>query len=88
MVNDADDFVILGRGHAKQALDWTRQVMARLGLTLNEAKTSIQGTPPGAFRFSGIRVRAASLSEGQPLVSRGQSVEEECGDTLLRPSNA
>ena len=28
----ADDFVILSRGHAAEALAWTRQVMARLGL--------------------------------------------------------
>ena len=37
VVTYADDFVILSRGYAKQALDWTRQVMTRIGLTLNEA---------------------------------------------------
>ena len=42
VVTYADDFVILSRGCAKQALDWTRQVMTRIGLTLNEAKTSIR----------------------------------------------
>ena len=35
----ADDFVILSRGHADEALAWTRQVMTRLGLTVNEVKT-------------------------------------------------
>jgi hypothetical protein len=40
-VNYADDFVILSRGCAEQALDWTRRVMMRIGLTLNEAKTGI-----------------------------------------------
>src|ERR1700761_4304574 len=32
VVNYADDFVILSRGHADEALAWTRQVMTRLGL--------------------------------------------------------
>ena len=32
VVNYADDFVILSRGHAAEALAWTRRVMARLGL--------------------------------------------------------
>jgi hypothetical protein len=32
----ADDFVILSRGHANEALAWTRAVMTKLGLTLNE----------------------------------------------------
>ena len=36
IVSYADDFVILSRGHAEEALVWTRQVMARLGLALNE----------------------------------------------------
>jgi RNA-directed DNA polymerase len=40
VVSYADDFVILSRGRAKGALAWTRGVMARLGLTINEAKTS------------------------------------------------
>src|SRR5262249_17224907 len=35
----ADDFVILSRGRAAEALAWTKAVMTKLGLTLNEAKT-------------------------------------------------
>src|SRR3979409_521406 len=35
----ADDFVILSRGYAVEALAWTQAVMTKLGLTLNEAKT-------------------------------------------------
>ena len=35
----ADDFVILSRGCAAEALAWTKVMMTRLGLTLNEAKT-------------------------------------------------
>jgi RNA-directed DNA polymerase len=40
VVNYADDFVILGRHCATEALNWTRGVMTRIGLTLNDAKTS------------------------------------------------
>src|SRR5450631_4286630 len=53
MVNYADDFVILSRGKAAEALDWTRQVVARLGLTLNEAKTSIKQARKDSFNFLG-----------------------------------
>lgn len=49
----ADDFVILSRGHAAEALTWTRQVMTRLGLSLNEAKTSIRNARQETFEFLG-----------------------------------
>lgn len=49
----ADDFVILSRGHATEALAWTRQVMTRLGLALNEAKTSIRDARHESFDFLG-----------------------------------
>jgi hypothetical protein len=39
LVNYADDFVILSRGFAPEALNWSRSVLTRLGLTLNEEKT-------------------------------------------------
>jgi len=42
VVNYADDFVILSRGQAVEALDWTRGVMGLIGLTLNEAKAHIR----------------------------------------------
>ena len=42
IVNYADDFVILSRGKAKEALEWTHGVLQRLELTLNEKKTSIR----------------------------------------------
>lgn len=53
LVNYADDFVILSRGHAEEALNWTRGVVAKLGLTLNEAKTSIKEARKGSFNFLG-----------------------------------
>jgi RNA-directed DNA polymerase len=53
IVNYADDFVILSRGHAAQALEWTRRVMTKLGLTLNETKTSIKQARRERFDFLG-----------------------------------
>src|SRR5579875_906283 len=53
VVNYADDFVILTRRHAAEARDWTRQVMTRLGLTLNEAKTKLRDGRRESFDFLG-----------------------------------
>jgi RNA-directed DNA polymerase len=49
----ADDFVILSRGHATEALAWTKAVMAKLGLTLNESKTSVKTARTERFDFLG-----------------------------------
>jgi RNA-directed DNA polymerase len=49
----ADDFVILSRGHAAEALAWTKATMTRLGLTLNEAKTSLRNARQERFDFLG-----------------------------------
>jgi RNA-directed DNA polymerase len=53
VVNYADDFVILTCRHAAEARDWTRQVMVRLGLTLNEAKTKLREARQENFDFLG-----------------------------------
>ncbi|MFW8584622.1 group II intron reverse transcriptase/maturase [Rhizobium beringeri] len=53
VVSYADDFVILSRGYAEEALSWTRLVMAKLGLTLNEAKTSVRNARQEHFDFLG-----------------------------------
>ena len=52
-MNYADDFVILSRRCATEALNWTRRVMPRIGLTLNEAKTSIKQARTERFDFLG-----------------------------------
>jgi RNA-directed DNA polymerase len=49
----ADDFVILSRGSATAALTWTKAVMTKLGLTLNEAKTSLKNARQERFDFLG-----------------------------------
>src|SRR5262245_34682832 len=53
VVSYADDFVILSRGRAAEALVWTRAVMTRLGLTINEAKTSLKNARQERFNFLG-----------------------------------
>jgi RNA-directed DNA polymerase len=53
VINYADDFVILSHGHAPEALAWTRDVMTKLKLTLNEAKTCIRDARQESFDFLG-----------------------------------
>ncbi len=53
VVSYADDFVILSRSCATEALAWTRTVMTKLGLTLNEAKTSLKNARQESFDFLG-----------------------------------
>jgi RNA-directed DNA polymerase len=49
----ADDFVILSRGSAAEALTWTKAVMTKLGLKLNGAKTSLKNARQERFDFLG-----------------------------------
>lgn len=53
IVNYADDFVILSRGKAAEALKWTQGVTERLGVTLNAVKTSIKDARQEQFDFLG-----------------------------------
>jgi RNA-directed DNA polymerase len=55
VINYADDFVILSRGHAAEALAWTDRTMARLGLTLNRTKTCVRDARREQFDFLGYR---------------------------------
>ncbi|WBK02202.1 hypothetical protein [Methylocystis parvus] len=53
IVSYADDFVILSRGHAEEVLAWTRAVMTKLGLMLNEAKASVKNARTESFDLLG-----------------------------------
>ncbi len=53
LVNYADDFVILSRGRAQEALAWTRWAMQNIGLTLNETKTCLRDAERESFNFLG-----------------------------------
>ena len=93
IVTYADDFVILSRGRAAEALLWTRQAMTRLGLTLNEAKTGVRNARMERFDFLGYsfgphRYRKdghwyLGASPSKKSVARLRS---RVGD-LLRPGN-
>lgn len=56
IVNYADDFVICCRGTAEQAAVAMRSMMARLKLTVNEAKTRICRLPGETFDFLGYTI--------------------------------
>jgi RNA-directed DNA polymerase len=53
IVNYADDFIILSQRCAAEALAWTKVVMTKLGLTLNEVKTSVRDARTERFDFLG-----------------------------------
>jgi RNA-directed DNA polymerase len=64
VVSYADDFVILSRGHAGEALAWTKAVMTKLGLTINEAKTSLKNARREGFDFLGYTLGPRHLPNG------------------------
>jgi RNA-directed DNA polymerase len=49
----ADDFVILSRGYAVEAKQWAQAVLERMGLVLNEQKTSVRNARQETFDFLG-----------------------------------
>jgi group II intron reverse transcriptase/maturase len=56
IVNYADDFVICCRGNAVEALTVMRAMMAKLRLTVNEAKTRLCRGPDEPFNFLGYTI--------------------------------
>ncbi|MFN9541888.1 MAG: reverse transcriptase domain-containing protein [Alphaproteobacteria bacterium] len=78
VVNYADDFVILSRGHAAEALQWTRGVMTKIGLVDPErGQNEYPASTDREVRLSGLHFWSAPLPEGWSLVFRSQSIEEE-----------
>ncbi len=65
----ATRLVILSRGRAEEAVAWTRAVMTRLGLSLNEAKTSVRNARAEDFDFLGYTFgRMYSARTGQARI--------------------
>src|SRR3981081_3414360 len=94
VVNYADDFVILSRGHADEALAWTRQVMTRLGLTVNEAKTTVRDARQEHFDFLGYSFGPHHYRKdghwylgASPSQNSVQRLKTSVGEVLVR-SNA
>jgi RNA-directed DNA polymerase len=70
IVNYADDFVILCRRTAHQALSEARGILSRIGLTLNEAKTEVCDVWHTPFDFLGHTFRAMpSVFTGRPYLA-------------------
>jgi len=80
VVSYADDFVILSRGFAAEALAWTRAVMTKLGLTLNEAKTSVKDARRQGFDFLGYTLGPRHLpKEGAGISAQARPTRACCG---------
>lgn len=77
IVSYADDFVILSRGHAEEALTWTKAVMTKLGLTLNEAKTSLKDARREGVDFLGYNAGTTPHSQRWSLVFGRKPIQEE-----------
>ena len=73
----ADDFVILSRGRANEGLTWTKAAMTRLGLTLNEEKTSLKNARQERFDFLGYSFGPHSLWAEWQVVSGREPIEEK-----------
>jgi RNA-directed DNA polymerase len=93
LINYADDFVILSRGHAHEALAWTAAVMTRIGLSINEEKTSVKDARTEGFDFLGYTFGPKySGSNGQKYLGASPSrkslkrIKTKIGD-LLVPGN-
>jgi RNA-directed DNA polymerase len=91
----ADDFVILSRGHADEALAWTRRVMARLGLTVNEAKTAVRDARQERFDFLGYsfgphhyRKNGNWYLGASPSKKSVQRLKVRAGEILVPSDNA
>lgn len=93
LVTYADDFVILSRGHAAEALAWTQWAFSAIGLTLNEAKTSLRDARREPFTFLGYTFGPAWYRQdghwylaAQPAKKSLQEVKGAIR-ALLRPWN-
>ncbi len=89
----ADDFVILSRARAGEALAWTKAAMTKLGLTLNEAKTSLRDARKDRFDFLGYtfgphrRTKDGRLYSGaSPSKKSVHRIKTKIGE-MLTPSN-
>jgi len=69
VVNYADDLVICCRGSAAAALVTLREMMTRLGLEVNEAKTGISRLPADSVTFLGYTIgRCYSTQTGRAYI--------------------
>jgi len=86
IVRYADDIVILCRRHkSDQAMAVLRQVLERLGLTLNEAKTKRVNTYKGTFDFLGFTLwmgKGRRTGKYYPHVQPSKNAEQKVKDRI------
>ncbi|NIP13912.1 MAG: group II intron reverse transcriptase/maturase [Pseudomonadales bacterium] len=74
VINFADDFVICCRpGHGPAAMIVTRELMERLGLTVNDQKTQLLDAGTARFDFLGYTVGRYYTKEGRPYIGTAPS---------------
>ena len=90
----ADDFVILSRGCATEALAWTKAVMTKLGLMLNEAKTSLRDARQERFDFLGYsfgphryKANGQSYLSASPSKKSMQRLKTKVANLLVPANN-
>lgn len=93
LINYADDFVILCRGKAREALEWTQEVMGKLKLTMNTAKTCLRDAQSETFNFLGYtfgpnyhRKTGQRYTGAWPSDKSVKRIKENVSK-LLRPGN-
>ena len=86
IVRYADDIVILCRkGKSEQAMTVLRQILERLQLTLNEAKTKVVDTYAGKFDFLGFTAwmgKGRKTGKHYPHVQPSKKAEQEIKDRI------
>lgn len=93
IINYADDFVILTRKCASEAMEWTKEVMTKLELTLNETKTKLKDAKKEHFDFLGYTFGPYTPRKGgRPYMGAGPSkksvgkIKTKIGEILV-PGN-
>src|SRR6266849_2480592 len=78
-----------------EALNWTRSVMTRIGLTLNDAKTSIKQARKERFDFLGysfgphrLRKNGHEYLGASPSKKSVSKLRQKVGDLLVRQNVA
>jgi len=91
IVNYADDFVILTRGNADEAMATMRDMMGKLKLTVNEKKTRKCSLPEETFTFLGFTFgRRYSWKTGRaylapaPAVKKVQAICDKISEATRR----
>ena len=91
IVNYADDFVILTRGRAEEAMATMRDMMTKLKLTVNEKKTRQCSLPEETFTFLGFTFgRQYSWKRGRaylapmPATKKVQAICDKISDETRR----